>query len=130
MEASHLTDKPMDEMSTGEARRVLIARALAPDPPALLLDEPTAGLDIVARRRFLDTLRGLARGGKTIILVTHHVEEIIPEIGRVVLLRDGRIVRDRQKDDVLTSPVLSEVFGASLRVEVGSEGYATVSFSL
>jgi iron complex transport system ATP-binding protein len=123
MEASHLRDKSMDEMSTGEARRVLIARGLAPDPPALLLDEPTAGLDIVARRRFLDTLRGLARSGKTIILVTHHVEEIIPEVDRVVLLREGRIVRDGPKEDVLTSAGLSASFGAPVEVESRLDGY-------
>ena len=78
MEAARLADKPMAQMSTGEARRVLIARALVPDPRALLLDEPTTGLDLIARRRFLETLRRIAQQGKTIILVTHHVEEILP----------------------------------------------------
>ena len=94
-QAEPLAGKPMAQMSTGEARRVLIARALAPDPQALLLDEPTTGLDLSARRRFLQTLRGIASAGKTIILVTHHAEEIFPEIGRTVLLRYGKSVSRR-----------------------------------
>ena len=118
--ASHLAGKPLVEMSTGEARRILIARALAPDPRALILDEPTAGLDLAAARRFLDVLRHVAARGKTLILVTHHVEEILPEIGRVILLRDGRVFRDGPKADVLTGAVLSELFDAPVAVhEVG-----------
>ena len=78
---------------------MLIARALVADPRALLLDEPTTGLDLIARQRFLETLRGIARPGKTIILVTHHVEEILPEIGRVVLMQGGRVFRDGAKED-------------------------------
>lgn len=126
MEASHLAEKPMPEMSTGEARRVLIARALVADPPALLLDEPTTGLDIVARHRFLETVRGLARAGKTIIFVTHQPREIIPEVGRVVLLREGRIYRDGPKAEVLTDAHLSAAFGAPLQVEAGDAGYYSV----
>lgn len=123
MEASHLAKKPLGEMSTGEARRVLIARALAPDPVALLLDEPTTGLDMLASRRFLETLRGVTRRGKTILLVTHHVEEIIPEIERVVMLRAGRVFRDGPKVGVLTSANLSALYDASLAVEALPGGY-------
>jgi iron complex transport system ATP-binding protein len=123
MEAGHLAHKPMQEMSTGEARRVLIARALAPDPPALLLDEPTTGLDIVATARFLETLQRLARRGKTIIFVTHHVHEIIPEVQRVVLLRDGRVHLDGPKIDVLTDEGLSAAFGVPVRVELHPSGF-------
>jgi iron complex transport system ATP-binding protein len=114
--AGHLADQPMDTMSTGEARRVLIARALAPDPGALLLDEPTTGLDLAARHRFLQTLSELATG-KTLILVTHHVEEIIPEIERVILLKEGRVFRDGRKQDVLSSRSVSELFGLPVRVQ-------------
>ena len=123
MEASHLAQKPLGEMSTGEARRVLIARALAPDPAALLLDEPTTGLDMLAARRFLETLRGVARQGKTILLVTHHVEEIIPEVERVVMLRAGRVFRDGSKADVLASANLSALYDAPLAVAALPDGY-------
>jgi len=127
MDAAHLADKPMREMSTGEARRVLIARALAPDPRAVLLDEPTTGLDLVARHRFLGAVRGLATGGTTIILVTHHVEEIIPEIGRVVLLREGRVLADGPKHATLTSAALSATFNAPLHVARTVTGYYTAT---
>ena len=74
--------KMLNEMSTGEARRVLIARALVAGPRALVLDEPAAGLDIVSRQRFLDLIERLARDGTTLVLVTHHVEEITPDRGQ------------------------------------------------
>jgi iron complex transport system ATP-binding protein len=125
--ASHLADKSLAEMSTGEARRILIARALAPDPQALILDEPTAGLDLVAARRFLETLRHVAAQGKTLILVTHHVEEILPEIGRVVLLKDGKVFRDGPSPEVLTGPTLSALFDAPLQVR-RTDGYYGVMF--
>jgi iron complex transport system ATP-binding protein len=129
MEASHLTAKPMREMSTGEARRVLIARALVSDPPALLLDEPTAGLDLVARHRFLETVRGLTRRGKTIIFVTHQLHEIIPEVKRVVLLRQGTVFLDGPKQEILTDANLSAAFGASLQVDSTRSGCYTVAVS-
>lgn len=124
MEASHLAPKHMDEMSTGEARRVLIARALVPDPRALLLDEPTTGLDIVARHRFLETLRSIARQGKTIILITHHVEEILPEIDNVVLMSEGRIAAQGMKASMLTSETLSSVMGAPIAVRRSGDYYS------
>ena len=124
MEASHLAGKHMDEMSTGEARRVLIARALVPDPRALLLDEPTTGLDIVARQRFLETLRSIARGGTTIILITHHVEEILPEISEVVLMGEGKIAAQGPKSEVLTNEWLSMVMGAEVSVQRVGEYYS------
>src|SRR5688572_26707315 len=89
MGALHLARRLMNEMSSGEARRVLLARALVTNPRALVLDEPTTGLDVVGRHRFMERVRGIARDGTTLILITHHVEEIIPEIGRVILLRNG-----------------------------------------
>jgi len=112
--AGHLAHKRIDEMSTGEARRILIARALAPEPMALLLDEPTTGLDLVARQHFLTMLQEIARQGKTILLVTHHIEEILPEIQRVILLREGRVFLEGPKQEVLTTSHLSTLYGAKV----------------
>jgi iron complex transport system ATP-binding protein len=116
VEAGSLAAKPLNEMSAGERRRVLIARALVTSPDALLLDEPTTGLDFVARHRFMESVRRLAQGGTTVILVTHHVEEIIPEVGRVVLLHRGTIAADGPTAQVLGGPALPAVFGAPLTV--------------
>ena len=109
--ADHLIGSSMATPSTGEARRVLIARALVHRPEALLLDEPCAGLDPATRRLFLESLRAVAASGVTLILVTHHVEEILPEIATVVMLRDGRILRQGDKDQLLTNEGLSDLFG-------------------
>lgn len=128
VDASHLAAKPLNEMSTGERRRVLIARALVTRPDALLLDEPTTGLDIVARHRFMESVRRIAREGATLILVTHHVEEIIPEICRVVLLQHGRVVCDGRPDEALTPANLEPVFGAPVTVQ-RSAGYFHVRVS-
>lgn len=120
--ASHLANRMLDDMSSGEARRVLLARACAAAPRALLLDEPTTGLDMVARHAFMETVRRLARAGTTLVLITHHVEEIVPEISRVVLLRDGRIAADGARRDVLTEASLSSLFGQPIVLEE-SGGY-------
>lgn len=120
--ASHLAHRRFATLSTGEARRVLIARALVHDPGALLLDEPTAGLDFVAQRMLLESLRGLAQGNTTVVLVTHHLEEILPEIDLVILLRDGRVFAQGSKDEVLRSQTLSAQYGAPIRVR-RSGGY-------
>lgn len=117
LDARHLSGKWMDEMSTGEARRVLIARALVSEPRALILDEPSAGLDVAAKYRFLAMVRRIAQEGTTIVLITHHVDEIIPEIDRVLLLQRGRIARAGSKSEMLTSDSLSALFDAPLTVE-------------
>src|SRR5262245_21717767 len=122
MEAAHLVRKLLDEMSTGEARRVLIARALVTEPLALILDEPTTGLDVVARHRFMETVRGIAVSGTTIILITHHVEEVIPEIEKVLLLKDGRILDEGPKRAMLSAERLGALFGAAVAVSE-SGGY-------
>jgi iron complex transport system ATP-binding protein len=119
MGATHLAARPLNEMSTGEARRVMLARALATAPRALVLDEPTTGLDVAARHSFMDRVRQIARTGTTIILVTHHIEEIIPEIDRVVLLLGGRIAADGPKRAILTAERLSDLFDA--RITIGEE---------
>jgi iron complex transport system ATP-binding protein len=112
LDSSALAQRPMHRMSTGEVRRILIARALVHEPSLLVLDEPTTGLDLVGRHEFLDRLHRLASEETTLVLVTHHVEEIIPEIGRVVLLRSGRIAADGPIDEVLTAHRLSDAYGA------------------
>jgi iron complex transport system ATP-binding protein len=117
MGAAHLATRRLNEMSSGEARRVMLARALVTIPLALVLDEPTTGLDVVARHGFMDRVRQIARAGTTVILITHHVEEIIPEIERVVLLRHGRIVADGPKARILTAEHLSRVFDAPLHID-------------
>ncbi|WP_430387364.1 ABC transporter ATP-binding protein [Dyella sp. 20L07] len=121
--ATHLLGRHMASLSTGEARRVLIARALVHRPRALLLDEPCAGLDMASRRRFLESLRELARHGTTLLLVTHHIEEILPEIGQVVLLRDGRLLRHGDKAEVLTDAALSDTFGMPVQVQRHGDYY-------
>ncbi len=113
---AHLAGRPVAQMSSGEAKRTLIARALVHDPQTLLFDEPSNALDIGAQIQLRDTMRALANGGLGILLVTHHVSEIIPEIERVVLLREGRIVADGPKQDMLTSEKLSALFGANIQI--------------
>ena len=113
----HVADRPMATLSTGEARRVLIARALVHNPRALVLDEPTRGLDLVARHRFMERVRAIARDGTTILLVTHHVDEIVPEIDRVLLLKDGRIALDAPKAEAMQDAPLSDTFDAPIAVE-------------
>lgn len=124
VEADHLTGREMASLSTGEARRVLIARALVHRPRALLLDEPCAGLDMASRRQFMESLRTLARGGTTLVLVTHHVEEIVPEIDRIVLLRDGRVLAQGNKPTTLTDAALSAAFGMPVQVSRHGAYYA------
>ncbi|MGE8220094.1 ATP-binding cassette domain-containing protein [Stenotrophomonas acidaminiphila] len=105
------------ELSAGETRRVLIARALVNQPRALLLDEPSTGLDLVSRQHLIDSLRHLAGQGITLVLVTHHIEEVIPEIQRVVLMKGGRIFADGMRGELLRAGPLSEVFGGPIEVQ-------------
>lgn len=116
LQVSHLADRPVAEMSSGEARRVLIARALVHQPKALLFDEPSNSLDLVARRGLRETMSRLARSGIGIVLVTHDLSDVIPEIERVVLMSKGRIVADGPKNQILQSDRLSEVFGLDVEV--------------
>ena len=113
---THLADRPVAHMSSGEAKRTLIARALVHDPETLLFDEPSNALDIAAQVQLRETMRQLAQSGLAILLVTHHVSEIIPEIERVVLLREGRVVADGPKDEVLTAQRLTKLFGLPVQL--------------
>jgi len=114
--ASHLSGRAYNTLSTGEARRVLLARALVHRPQALLLDEPTTGLDPVAREYLLASLRQLAKQGVALILVTHHLEEIVPEIDHVVLLREGEVVAEGSRRQLLQDDWLSRTFNAPLKL--------------
>jgi iron complex transport system ATP-binding protein len=116
LQVPHLGDRPVGEMSSGEAKRVLIARALVHRPRALLFDEPSNSLDLFARRSLRQTMRLLANSGIGTILVTHDLADIIPEIERVVLMSGGRIVADGRKHEILEPERLSQLFG--LEVEM------------
>lgn len=117
-----LKDKLFAEMSAGEQRRFLLGRALIHDPEALVLDEPTNGLDLKACFQYLSIIRQLMRDGKTIILVTHRIHEIPPEVSRVVLLKKGQVVADGDKAEVLTSANLSQLFDTPVQL-VHLNGY-------
>ena len=123
LDAGHLADRWLDELSSGEARRLLIARALIHNPSALLLDEPTTSLDLAALHEIREHLRALANSGVALLLVTHHLEDIIPEVDRVVLLRHGRVFADESKAEVLTSARLSELFGMTVAVSQSNGFY-------
>src|SRR5581483_6968963 len=110
LEISALADRLVSEMSDGESRRVVIGRALAHDPRALLLDEPSNSLDLRAARELSAVLRKLARAGKSILLVTHQVQDIIPEITRVILLKEGKVFLDGPKEKARNSATLSALY--------------------
>ncbi len=126
LEITHLANRPVSEMSSGEQRRAMIGRALVHDPEALVLDEPTNSLDPGAVREFRALLRKLARAGRTLLLVTHHIADVIPEIERVILMKDGRIVGDGPKKQMLTSAKLSRLFGTNLKVVKKGRSYDVV----
>jgi iron complex transport system ATP-binding protein len=125
LKISHLADRPVGEMSSGEAKRMLIARALVHRPRALLFDEPSNSLDLFAHQSLRQTMSSLANSGIGIVLVTHDLSDIIPEIERVVLLSKGRIVADGPKAEMLQAGRLSELFG--IKVEVARrDGYYAI----
>jgi iron complex transport system ATP-binding protein len=116
LNVSHLAERPVCEMSSGEARRVLIARALVHNPRALLFDEPCNSLDLSAQQSLRQTMRALANSGIGIVLVTHELGDIIPEIERVVLMSRGHIVADGPKDKILQVERLGAVFGVPVEI--------------
>lgn len=113
---AELAATPLRAMSTGQQRRCILARALVHKPHTLILDEPTAGLDFAASFDYLQRIQRLSAAGRNIIVVTHHLNEIPPEIDRVVLLQNGRIAADGSKSDVLTEERLSDVYETPIRV--------------
>lgn len=114
LHAGYLRDKLVGQMSAGEQRRVMIARALVHRPGMLLLDEPSNGLDLSAQRELRQALRAVAGQGTGILMVTHHLADILPETHRVILMREGRIVADGSRGDLLTSAHLEALFGVQL----------------
>ena len=114
MRASHLAAKLVGAMSAGEQRRVMIARALVHRPGMLLLDEPSNALDLRAQHELRLALRSVARSGTGLILVTHQLADILPEIERIVMMREGCIVADGRREDLLTEEALSSLFGVEV----------------
>ncbi len=109
-------EQPFSQSSTGEQRRMLLARALVHEPSTLILDEPTTGLDVSACFQYLEIIRGFMREGGTVILVTHHIHEIPPEMNQVVLLQEGRIQNDGPKGEVLNAHSLSMLFNTPIEL--------------
>ena len=122
LETSHLRNRWLDELSSGEARRLLIARALIHNPETLLLDEPTTSLDLTALREVRTYLRKLAQNGTGLVLVTHHLDDIVPEIDRVVLLKNGEVYADGPKVEMLRAEPLSAIFHTAVDV-IEREGF-------
>ncbi|MEZ5291650.1 MAG: ATP-binding cassette domain-containing protein [Vicinamibacterales bacterium] len=123
--AVHLADRYLHQMSGGEARRVLLARVMVTEPRVLVLDEPTTGLDLAARHDFMERVRHVTHEGTTLVLVTHHTEEIVPEVGRVIFLRDGRIAGDGPTERMLAPDPLRQLFGTPVVVDrAGPYAYA------
>jgi iron complex transport system ATP-binding protein len=117
LEVEHLAERSVCEMSSGEAKRVLIARALVHAPKTLLFDEPSNSLDFTAHASLRQSMRSLAASGIGIILVTHDLSDIIPEITRVLLMRNGQIVADGPKEAMLQPHSLSPLFGSEVKIE-------------
>ena len=123
--AERFRDRFVGELSAGQQRRVMIARALAGSRAAagigagvtemLLLDEPSNALDLRAQQELRELLRGLAQSGVSIVLITHHVADVVPEIGRVLMMREGRVVADGSRVELLTAERLSWLFGVTVQ---------------
>lgn len=114
---AHLAQRDIMTLSTGQARRVLVARALVHDPDTLIFDEPCTGLDPEGMYYVRSSMRALAQAGKGIVLVTHYPEDVIPEIKRLVLIKEGRVFADGPKERLLESDTMSNLFDVPLFVE-------------
>jgi len=121
-----IAERAFHTLSTGQQRRFLLARALIHEPRHLVLDEPTSGLDLQATFQYLDVIRRLMQEDRTVLLVTHHIHEIPPEIDRVILMADGRIVADGPKPQMLTDDRLSRLFDVPIRVVSANGFYQTL----
>lgn len=128
LEISHIKDKKVHAMSTGQLRRCIIGRALIHDPKAFVLDEPTVGLDIKAQNSFLQIIRKLSQKA-SIILVTHHIEEVFPEISHIALMHNKTIFEQGVKKEVLNSSNLSKIFEAKIALGFEAERYYIKSIS-
>ena len=119
---THLKDREFSTMSTGEQRKFLLARSLVNDPAVLVFDEPTSGLDMSTCFQYLEIIRELITMGKKVILVTHHIHKIPPEVTRVILLKEGKVIEDGDKDQILTNTNLTNLFDWPIRV-IKENGY-------
>jgi iron complex transport system ATP-binding protein len=116
VDAIELAEKPVGQMSAGQQRRIMIARALVASSQMLLLDEPSNALDLAAQADLRDLLRKLAREGTGILLITHHIADILPEIDRILMMKDGRIVADGPKPELLTADRLRKLFKIDVQI--------------
>lgn len=116
LEIGHLESRTMDTMSSGEARRFLIGRALVHDPKSLILDEPTNSLDLHALHTFRESLRSIAQSGVGIIMATHNLHDIIPEISRIILMKGGKFILDGPKEEVLNDTHIGRLFNVPVKV--------------
>ena len=116
IDAVNLKDKPVGQMSAGQQRRIMIGRALVASSQTLLLDEPSNALDLAAQVDLRNLLQKLARQGTGILLITHHIADILPEIDRILLMKEGRIVADGSKSCLLTPENLSGLFETEVRM--------------
>jgi iron complex transport system ATP-binding protein len=117
-------DRSVNTLSTGERRRVMIARAIVHEPEIFVMDEPTSGLDLVAAARFMEIVQSITeRHQVTLLLVTHHLDEIPPAVDHVILLNRGRVVFDGGKAESLTAERLSSLYGVPIELEVSSGGW-------
>jgi iron complex transport system ATP-binding protein len=126
VECAYLAERPWQVLSQGERQRVLIGRALMARPRVLILDEPCAGLDPAAREHFLQFLQRLGgrKNSPTLVLVTHHVEEIMPVFSHLLVLQNGRVLAAGKKTDTLNSQNLSRAFGARMQLRHAGSRYA------
>lgn len=122
-----LADQDVMTMSTGQARRILIARSLVHGPDALMFDEPCTGLDPQGMYYVRKTLRMLTQAGKSIVMVTHYPEDIIPEITRLILIKDGKIFADGPKEELLDSKAISNLFDVPVKINCEQGYYSLVS---
>ncbi len=122
LEIGHLAERVIGEMSSGEVLRVMIARALVHEPRALLFDEPSNSLDVAAQIELRRTMSKLAQSGIALLLITHHLPDVVPEIERVIFMRCGRIVGDGGKPELLTAHCLGSLFGCPVQV-THQDGY-------
>ena len=115
---AYLNDTMFQRLSTGQQRRLLLARALIHNPSTLIFDEPTNSLDLQASFELIATMRGLVQSGTNLLIATHHVQEVVPEIERIIFMKDGQIIADGDKTTLLTAESLSELYGVKLKLMV------------
>src|SRR5437879_7684691 len=127
VDAIAIAEKPVGQMSAGQQRRIMIGRALVGSAGMLLLDEPSNALDLAAQAELRNLLRKLAQEGTGILLITPHIADILPEIDRILLMREGRIVADGPKAELLTPANLSNLFKTEVNMTERDGSYHTWS---